>query len=235
VRLARALHAEWTKLRTVPATACLPPATVVATAALGTAVSTSCGGDCDAARLSLSGVYLGQLAVVALAVLAAAGEYRHGLAATTLMAVPARLVAFTAKALAVTAAVLPAAALAVAASLAASRAPLPPGPSLRAGGGTVVYLVLVALLALGVAATIRRTAPALSTVLGLLYMAPIAAQFVTDDRWRTLIERATPAPAALAIQDTTDPAHPWSGLAVLAAWTAAALTAGATAFIRRDG
>ncbi|MGN9909050.1 ABC transporter permease [Phytohabitans sp. LJ34] len=215
MRLARACHAEWTKLRTLPATAWLPLVTVVATAGLGTAVRASCETDCDAARLGLTGVYLGQLAVVALAVLAAAGECR----ATTLTAIPARAVAFTAKALAVTAAVLPAALVAVAASTVAG--PDLDGRTLRAGLGTVAYLVLIALLALGVAATLQRTAAALSTVLGLLYLAPIATQFVTDERWRTWIERAAPG-------------NPRAGLAALAGWTAAALAAGALTFVRRD-
>lgn len=214
---ARAFLAEWTKLRTVRATAWLPPAAVVATVALGAAASASCGHDCDPVRLGLSGVYLGQLAVVALAVLAATGECH----ATTLMAIPVRWVAFTAKALAVTAAILPAAVVAVAGSLASARLLAPSfaldGRALRMGGGAVGYLVLVALLALGVAATLRRTAAALSAVLALLYLAPVVTQFVTDERWRAWIERAAPG-------------NGWA----LVCWTAAALAGGMLTFTRRD-
>jgi ABC-2 type transport system permease protein len=249
-----ALPAEWTKLRTARATAWLPVAAVVLTVGLGAAVSataapgtTACAGGCDPARLSLSGVYLGQAAVVALAVLAVTGEYRSGLIATTLTALPRRLTVFTAKAVAVTAAVLAVGGLGVAGSLAASRillsgsgltVSLADGAVLRAAVGTVCYLVLVGLLSLGLATALRSSAAALTVVLGLLYLAPIAARLVADERWHARIERYSPMNAGLAVQATRDlgglPVGPWAGLAVLAGWAAAALALGAAAFLVRD-
>jgi ABC-2 type transport system permease protein len=65
---ARTLHAEWTKLRTVGGTGWLLLAVVVLTAAVGPAVagSATChvAGGCgqDPAKLSLTGVYLAELA-----------------------------------------------------------------------------------------------------------------------------------------------------------------------------
>src|SRR5262249_57504133 len=53
--------------------------------------------DVDTARLSLSGVYLGQLAVVAVAALAVAGEYDTMMIRTTLGATPRRLTVLAAQ------------------------------------------------------------------------------------------------------------------------------------------
>jgi len=260
MRRAKELHAEWTKLRTTPSTAWLPLAAVVMTVGLSTAITAeaapgtiSCA-DCDPARLSLSGIYLGQMAIVVLAVLAATGEYSSGLIITTLTATPRRLVVFAAKAAAVTTVVLPAGLVSVTASLAVGRILLPAngftaangypalslthGPVLRAAVGTVLYLDLVALLSLGIAIMLRHTAAALTTVLGLLYLVPILAQMVTNDRWHTWIERYAPMSAGLAVQTTTalgrPSIHPWVGLGVLAAYAGTALILGAAVFNTRD-
>jgi ABC-2 type transport system permease protein len=69
--MSRTLHAEWTKLRTADGTGWLLLAIIILTAAVGaaTAGSVTChvAGGCgqDPAKLSLTGVYLGQ-AVVAI-------------------------------------------------------------------------------------------------------------------------------------------------------------------------
>src|SRR5262249_31191529 len=77
-----AVHMEWTKLRTVPSTAWSLLALVAVTVTVGALVlwsldTTHCGTRCDQdlPRLSLAGVYLGQLAVVVVAVLAVTAEY----------------------------------------------------------------------------------------------------------------------------------------------------------------
>ena len=77
-------------------------------------------------------------------------------------------------------------------------------PTLRAAAGSVLYLVLVALLSLGVATAIRDTAVSIGAVLGLLYLPPILAQAVNDPLRRHL-EQIAPMTAGLAIQATTDP------------------------------
>jgi hypothetical protein len=48
-------------------------------------------------------------------------------------------------------------------------------PTWRAAIGSVIYLVLIALLALGVATAIRETAVSIGFVLGLLYLPPLLA------------------------------------------------------------
>jgi ABC-2 type transport system permease protein len=112
------------------------------------------------------------------------------------------------------------------------------GPVLRAAAGSVLYLALIALLSLGIATIIRDPAPAIGTVLGLLYLDPIIAAVLHGAHWHNVIERYAPMTAGLAIQATTGlsslPINPWAGLAVLAAWAAGALLLGGLLLRQRD-
>ncbi|RKN43002.1 ABC transporter permease [Streptomyces hoynatensis] len=259
----RALRAEWTKLWTVPSTGWLLPAVVLLTVGAGAAAMAAVDvsqcpspAECfeDTTRLSLDGVRLGQAAVAVLAVLVITGEYGTGLMGLTLAAFPRRVPVLLAKAGVLAAAVAVAGTVAVLGSLAAGRGILPAGgftaangypglsladgPTLRAAVGTVLYLVLVALLALGVGAVVRDTAAALTLVLSLLYLAPVLASLMGDQRWRERIEEFSPMPAGLAIQSTRGldrlPIAPWPGLGVLLAYSAAALLLGTLLLARRD-
>jgi ABC-2 type transport system permease protein len=189
------LRAEWTKVRTVPETGWLVAATAVLTVAVSTAViavtrctpGTSC--PADTTKLSLTGIEAGQAVVAVLAVLAITSEYGTGMIRTTFTAMPRRLGVLAAKAAVLTGLVLPAAIISVAGCLLAGREMLPGkgftqargfallslenGATLRAAGGSVLYLVLVGLLALGIATVVRDSAAATGTVLGLLYLAPL--------------------------------------------------------------
>jgi ABC-2 type transport system permease protein len=261
VRLA--LHAEWTKLRTVRSTGWLLLAFVgftVAAGALATlsvdtalcATPTSC--DEDTVRLSLSGTYLGQVAVVVLAVLAVTSEYDHNLIRVTLAAHPNRIRVLAAKAAVVTALVLAAAAVSLLGALAAARGILPgngftaangypplslgDGATLRAYGGTAIYFGLIGLLSLGVGMVVRHAAAALGTVLALMFVFPIVAAFMGDAHVRNLVLKYSPMTAGLAVQVTRHigelPVGPWAGLGVLAGYAAAAVLLGAAVFAARD-
>lgn len=249
-----AFHAEWTKLRTSSGTIWLLLATIGATVAVGWAAvaATSCrhAGGCgvDPARLSLTGVQVGQAVVVIAAVLVIGGEYGTGMHRITLAAVPRRGWVLTAKAVVLTAVITPAAALGVAGSLVAARPSLRPnglpamsiddGPVMRAATGSVLYLSLVALLALGIATAVRNSAAATGFALGLLYLFPIVAQAVADEKWQRYLIKIGPMTAGLAIQATRDlaalPIAPWKGLGVLALWSFGALILGGTVLYRRD-
>ena len=254
-----ALHAEWTKLRTLPGTPWLLAAIIAATVGVSTAATaavTCPSGGCsvDPAKVSLTGIDLGQAVVAILAVLAISSEYSTGMIRTTLTAMPRRATMLTAKAAVVTGLVLAAGTIAVLGSLLAGRLILPghgftpahgyqmlslgDGPVLRAAAGSVLYLALIALLSLGIATLIRDSGAAIGTVLGLLYLSPIFAAFVGSPHWHNDIERYAPMSAGLAIQATTGlrslPISPWGGLGVLAAWAAAALLAGALLLRLRD-
>jgi ABC-2 type transport system permease protein len=253
------LHAEWTKLRTAPGTAGLLVAAVALTVAVSAAAAaaTRCpaaGCGQDPAKVSLTGVYLGQVAVAIVAVQAIGGEYSSGMIRTTLAAMPGRTTVLAAKAVLVTGLTLAAGILAIAGSLLAGRLILPghgftaahglaplslaDGPVLRAAAGSVLYMALIALLSLGAATAVRDSAVAIGLVLGLLYLFPIVAAVVSNPHVQRHLQQIAPMTAGLDIQATTRlpslPLSPWAGLGVLAAWAVAALLAGGLVLRLRD-
>jgi ABC-2 type transport system permease protein len=252
------LHAEWAKLRTARSTLGLLAATVVLTVGIGTAAAATVvcpaqGCTIDATRLSLTGVAIGQATVAILAVLTLAGERSAGMLHLTFAAVPRRLQVLVAKAVLTGALVAVTGGVAVLGSLAAGRLLLPDGvqtvtgngslsladePVRRAAVGSIAYLILVAWLSLGLAAIVRDPAPAIGIVLGLCYVLPILSLAVNDPDVHTWLQRLSPATAGSIVQLTGDltglPIGPWAGLAVVAAWAAAALLIGGIALHRRD-
>ncbi|MFD1541334.1 ABC transporter permease [Nonomuraea guangzhouensis] len=253
------LHAEWTKLRTVAGTGWLLLGLVILTVTVSVvaaaAVScTSAGCDYDPAKISLFGVQVGQAMVAILAVLAISGEYSTGMIRTTLTARPRRVTVLAAKAAVVTGLTLAAGSVAVLASMTVGRRvlldngftrgpgspmlSLAEGPMLRAAFGSVLYLALIALLSLGVAAAVRDSATAIGAVLGLLYVLSILPFMIADPAWQKLLWQLSPMNAGLAVQATTHlstlPLSPWAGLGVLAAWAAAALLGGGLLLRLRD-
>jgi len=255
----RELHAEWTKLRTVPGPGWLLAGMAVVTVVVGAVASAAvtceaagCGH--DAARLGLMGVQFGQALVALLAVSAVCGEHGTGMIRTTLAAMPRRSAVLAAKAGVVTGLTLAAGTVAVLGSVLAGRLILPgggftpehgypplslaDGPTLRAAAGSVLYLALIALLSVGIATAVRDSAAATGVVLGLLYLVPVVIHMVADEQTQRLLWSLSPANAGLWIQATTDaavmPLTPWAGLGVLAAWTAGALLAGGLLLRARD-
>ena len=254
-----ALHAEWTKMRTVASPLWLLLGMIAATVALSagatsvvTCASAGCGGDLT--KLSLIGVMLGQALAAILAVLVISGEYSSGMIRTTLTAMPHRATVFAAKAITLTGVVVVAGTTAVLGSLLAGRLILPrhgftaahgypalsltDGPTLRATAGSIIYLTLVALLGLGIAAIVRDSATSIGVILGLLYLLPVLSQVIGDPHWQRLLQQIGPMSAGLAIQATTDlhslPLRPWAGLGVTAGWAAAALVTGGLLLRKRD-
>jgi ABC-2 type transport system permease protein len=257
--LREALHAEWTKLRTLPGTPWLLLAAAAATIALGTVADAAArcpasGCQLDPAKTSLTGVDLGQAIVAILAATAVSGEYATGMIRTTLAAMPRRLTVLAAKAVTVTGLTLAAGAAGVLGSVLAGRLilsghgftaahgfpalSLANGQVLRAAAGSVLYLALIALLSVGVAAAVRETAAAIGIVLGLLYLLPILGLVVGSPSWHRHLEQIAPMIAGLEVQATTGlrslPISPWAGLGVLAAWATAALLAGMLLLRLRD-
>jgi ABC-2 type transport system permease protein len=263
----RALHAEWTKLVSVPAQLWTLAAVAGVMTGVGALVAATqrppnCppGPGCampDTTALTLSGVYLAQLAALAVAVTLVSGEYHPRVIVLTLAAQPGRSLVLVAKAVVGTAAVLGTALLGVAGALAAGRAvlvsrgftgqggrgpvPLSDPALLRAALGTVLYLVLVAVLALGAGWVLRHQAAAAGSVAALLYGPFLLARIVPmPSRVLHAVQDASPMSAGLAVQSVvpgagTAPIGPWAGLAVLTGYAAAALAAGWLLLVRRDG
>ena len=259
-----ALHAEWTKFRTLAGTWWL----LLAAAALTIAVSAAAAAafhcapsgctpqqtGADPAKLSLTGVELGQVVIALLAVLAIGGEYGSGMIRLTLTAVPRRLTAFTAKALVTSAAALAAAVLAVGGSALAGWLILPGkglsaangyvplslgnAADLRATCGTILYLTLIALLAFGLTTVVRDSAVGIGVVLGLLFLLPIVSAVIPDHILARHLEQIAPMTAGLYIEATTGvsqlPLTPWQGLGVTALWALGALLLGAAILRLRD-
>jgi ABC-2 type transport system permease protein len=253
-----AVHAEWTKLRTVPSPAWLLIAVIALTvgaSAMATAI-VKCPATCsaDTTKLSLTGIMLGQAAVAALAVVVVTAEYGTGMIRVSLAAVPRRSVLLAAKAVVVTAVVLAAGTIAVLGSMLAGRILLPGngfnaangfaalsifhGPTLRAAAGSVLYLVLIGLFSLGVSTALRDAGITTAVVLGVLYVVPIISDVIISPVWQHRLDRWAPTNAGLAIQATRGiaklPIGPWPGLGVLGLWTAAALAAGWLVLRLRD-
>jgi ABC-2 type transport system permease protein len=254
-----ALHAEWTKLRTLPGPFWLLLAAAALTVAVGAAADTtvSCplgGCPADPAKISLTGIYLGQAGIAVLAVTAVSGEYGTGVIRLTLSATHRRITVLAAKSAVIASLVLVTGTAAVLAALVAGALILPgrgispslgypalspaDGAVLRAGCGSVLYLVLIALLGLGVAAIVREAAAAVGSVLGLLYLFPIIGAVANGTALSRHLQQAGPMSAGLAIQATTGlsglPISPWAGLGVLAAWSIGALALGGLLLTLRD-
>jgi ABC-2 type transport system permease protein len=254
----RAIHAEWTKLRTMPGTGWLLLAIVAASVAASWLASAivKCPASCgtDTTKLSLTGILLGQAAVAILAIEVIAPEYSTGMIQVTLTAVPRRARMLAAKAIVLTGLVAGAGILAVLGGLLAGRILQPGngfsaargfaalslthGPTLRAAIGSVLYLALIGLLSLGAASVLRDSAVAMTLVLGLLYLVPLLGDVLLSHPWQHRIERWGPANAGLAIQATRNlarlPIGPWPGLGVLAAWAAGAMLLGYLLLRLRD-
>jgi ABC-2 type transport system permease protein len=255
-----ALHAEWTKLRTVGETWWLTAGAIAVAVAASAAMAATThvspgapGGGPDPTKLALAGIDLAQAVFAVIAVLAVTEEYGTGMIRVSLSAVPRRQAMLAAKALTVAAVTVAAALPAVAGCLAAGRLLLPGaglsadhGDALvsvahaataRAAVGAVLYLVLIALLSLGIGTVLRDTAVATGAVLGLLYLPPLLALLLSGP-WRRHIEQISPMTAGLAVEATRhlagQPDAPWTGVAILAAWAAGALVAGGVVLRIRD-
>jgi ABC-2 type transport system permease protein len=255
--VASALHAEWSKFRTVAGPASLLAGVVALTVAVGAAAasvtrcqSARCG--LDPAMVSFTGIYPAQAVAAIAGVLAVGNEYSTGLVRLSLTAMPRRLIWLFTKAAVLTAPALTAAALAVAGAALAGRLILPghgftpahgyatltSATDARAAVCAALYLTLIALLSLGVAAAVRDSAAAIGLVLGVLYLFPLAAALVANPPLTRHLQQIGPLTAGLDAQATIGlgnlPLTPWQGLGVVALWTAGALLLGALVLKFRD-
>jgi ABC-type transport system involved in multi-copper enzyme maturation permease subunit len=166
----------------------------------------------DIARMSLSGVFAGLMALVALGVLSITSEYKRGMIRSTFTAGPRRGRVLAAKAVVLGASTFVAGLVAsFGAFLLANpildshgfTAPsLSDGPVLRALVGTAALMAVVAVLALGVGAILRHSAGAITVVVLLLFIPQILASGLPLSA-ALCLGRITPA-AGFAIQQTVE-------------------------------
>jgi ABC-2 type transport system permease protein len=198
-----ALRAEWTKLRSLPGTGWLLIAAIISTVAVSVAAAAAVrcpSGGCaeDPARISLTGVYLGQAVIAIVAVLSISDEYGTGMIRVTFAAVPRRIIVLAAKATVLTGVAALAGVIAIGVSLLAGALILPghgigpahgypalslaDGPVLRAAVGSVLYLMLIALFSIGVATCARDSAASVGVVLARLEPESARPAVRPDDR-----------------------------------------------------
>ncbi len=257
----RVALSEWTKLRTLRSTryALLAGvATTIGFAIIPALVNATRWNTMSAAdragfhplETSLIGVSVAQLAIGVLGVLVITGEYSTGMIRSTFAAVPKRLPVLWAKTGVFGLVTL---VLAVPSTLIAffSAQAILKGHSLnghdialsfsdpgvsRAVIGGALYLTLVGLLGLGLGAIVRNAAGGISALAGILFVLP-PLMSVLPASWGNAISPYLPSNAGQAIMQTGNPAHtlaPWTGLGLLAAYTATAIAAAAIQLRRRN-
>jgi hypothetical protein len=213
-----------------------------------------------AVEQSLVGTFAGLIAVIVVGTLFMTAEYRRGMVRTTLVARPERGRVLAAKATVIGAITfvlgLAAASTAIGIGQRIARAngeelnPVDALTEMRVVIGTAALLAVAAVLALAVGTMLRRSAGAVTAVLGAIVVPYILATgSVLPEGPSEWLLRLTPA-AAFSVQQTLVeyphvtnlyapangyfPLSPWAGFAVLCGYTAAALTAATILLHQRD-
>lgn len=234
------LHAEWLKIRTLRSL----PGALLALFAVTTAFSAVAGLDgssdpeFDPLFSALSGILPGQIAAISFGAMAVSSEYHGGALRLTLAAVPHRGRWFAAKVAAIAVPALLVGLVTAVAALAVARAglgsaadALTVAEQLRGVLGCAIYLMLIALFAAGLTAVLRSGVATLSILIPFI----LVVSFVIGDAAGTIADFLPDKAGQIVLHQTYDGTlGPWSGLAVTALWTAAALLAGAWSVRRRD-
>jgi ABC-2 type transport system permease protein len=256
--LARATLAEWTKIRTVRATGWTLSLAFALSAGLGRlfglliharfdGMSADARANFDPVATGFAGLGIGQIALVAFGVLLVGGEYAHDTIRVSLVAVPRRGLFYGSKVLAGTLTAATFSLVTVLVTFYVAQDALGPyGTSLgepgvpRAVFGTCAYLTLMCAFAMGVATMLRGTALPLGIMIPLLFLdsqglgnvprVRTVAQFLPDQAGAVMMRVVTPDASFVTHRDF----GPWTGLAILLAWTLAALAGGYAVLRRRD-
>jgi ABC-2 type transport system permease protein len=252
---AQVIRSEWTKIRSVASTVWTLGLAAVVTIALGAVISLlfkNQWGDLsekdrlsfDPTYTSFAGMSLGQLAMIVFGVLVVSNEYSTGMIRTSLAAVPQRGT-FLAGKLAV------AAGLAFVVGVVTSFAAFFLGQAmlgghstsigdtgvLRAVIGGALYMTLIALFSMGVAAMLRSPMLSLgvlmpfffliSNILGAVSATKKVARYLPDQAGSKIMQVVTPI-------DNDTPYGPWGGLAIMVGWVVVALLGGYVLLKKRD-
>ncbi|GHE09885.1 ABC transporter permease [Streptomyces alanosinicus] len=249
------IRSEWTKIRSVASTVWTLSLAVVVTVALGMLISALSRNQFDSMPVrdrlafdptfvSFAGMSLGQLAMIVFGVLVVSNEYSTGMIRVSLAAVPRRATFLFSK-------IAVAAALALAVGMCMSfaafflgQAMLGPHAArigdpgvLRAVLGGGLYMTLIAVFSMGVAAMLRSPMLSLgilmpfffliSNILGNVDATKKIGRFLPDQAGSRIM-RVVPG-----LGDDT-PYGPWGGLGIMVLWVIAALAGGYLLLRRRD-
>jgi ABC-type transport system involved in multi-copper enzyme maturation permease subunit len=250
------MKSEWTKLRSVRSTVWALLATIGITIGLGMLLCLAYVArydrldlqrrrNLDPTLLSLRGLFLSSLAIGVLGVLVMTAEYATGSIRSTFTAVPQRRTVLAAKALVFGAVALVVSfgsafvAFGVGQAILARKhvgVSLSDPTVLRAVAGAGLYLTVVGLLGLALGTILRRTAGAIATLVGLIFIADVLVSALPDP-WDTDIGKFFPGNAGLAlfsVRPNADRLTPGAAAIVLVLWVAAAFTVATVALMRRD-
>jgi ABC-2 type transport system permease protein len=250
------LGSEWTKLRTVRSTYWTLLAAAVAMIGLSVIVcsvyvaqyaslSVKDKATFDPITSSLAGGFLAQLAIAVLGVLVVTSEYSSGMIRATFAAVPQRLTVLAAKATVFASVTFVVSTVACLIAFFVGQAILSTksiGVGLGAPGalriviGSGLYLAVLGLLALGLGTIIRRTAGAIASVFGLIFVLPSLALLLPSSM--DGIQKFLPSNAGQALvgggsRSSTD-LSPWVGFGVFCLYAVAALVIAGATLRRRD-
>ncbi|GHH80832.1 ABC transporter [Streptomyces sulfonofaciens] len=248
------MRSEWTKVRTVASTVWTLSVAAVVTVALGMLISYLSRRDFasmsaeeqltfDPTFISFAGTSLGQLAMIVFGVLVVSNEYSTGMIRTSLAAVPQRGTFLFGK-------IAVAAGLSLAVGMVTSfaafflgqavlgpyRAHIGDPGVLRAVFGGGLYMTLIAVFSMGVAAMLRGPLLSLgilmpfffliSNILGNVSATKKVGRYLPDQAGNRIL-RVSP------LLDPT-PYGPWGGLGIMVLWVLAALAGGFLLLKRRD-
>ncbi|MFI6099969.1 ABC transporter permease [Lentzea sp. NPDC051213] len=257
VTLPRVLHSEWVKLwslRSTRITFAVMVASLIGFAALFAAAETGqlsgtdndSGDGLDATAIALSSVMVAQIVIGALGVMVTASEYTTGMIRSSLIAVPRRLPVLWGKTLVFGAVTFVATAVAALlafytgqAVLSGTSVPIAhlsdPGVP-RAVVGAAVQLTGIGLLGLALGALMRNTAAAISTLLGVILVAPVVVPLL-GTQISSKIGPYLPSNAADAfrsVQPVPGALFPTASLLVFTGYVVVSLVAAAIVLARRD-
>ncbi|WP_405938886.1 ABC transporter permease [Streptomyces sp. NBC_00726] len=251
------LNSEWTKIRTVSSTTWTLISAFLVTVAMGAALCAVMNAQFDdlkeAERLtfdptliSFSGMILGQLAMVVFGVLVVGTEYSSGMIRTSLAAVPQRATFLLSK-------MLVAGALALGVGLVTSFVTFFLGQALLGDHGTDIgadnvlravvggglYMGLIALFSMGVAAMLRSSMLSLGILMPFFFL---VSQILSAVPGAKNVARYFPDQAGSkimqvvphAMNSDAGPYGPWAGLLIMVGWVAAAVLGGFLVLKKRD-
>lgn len=250
------LHAEWTKVRSVPSTLW----TLLAATVLGIGLSALFSGlaahayktgnhdvrlHWDPTSTSTSGLGVAQLAIGVLGALVIASEYSTGSIRASLAAVPrrGRFLAAKASVIAalafVTGEVMAFVAFFLGQALISGNAPtasLGDPHVLRAVFGSGLYVTLIGLLGVGLGSVLRSAAGAISALVALVYVLP-GLTAALPSSIEHVVTKFWPTQAGQQITSVVRGSNtlpPWLGLGVMVLFTAIVLSLALIRLERRD-
>ncbi|WP_431036834.1 ABC transporter permease [Streptomyces sp. P6-2-1] len=249
------LHSEWTKIRSVASTVWTLGLAFVVTLGLGVLISVVSLNDFDSMSredkltfdptfISFAGMGLGQLAMIVFGVLVVSNEYSTGMIRTSLAAVPRRGVFFFSKVAVATALAFLIGLITAFVSFFVGQLILGDhGTSigdagvLRAVFGAALYMTLIAMFSMGIAAMLRSPLLSLGILMPFFF---IISNILGNVNATKKVGQYLPDQAGTKILQVVPPLHddapygPWGGLLIMVAWVAAALIVGYALLRHRD-